>query len=61
MTLQGMMQHWQSSPHQQGSFVAGTLRLRMLDGAEEEDDEAETELDEVEIAVVVVLAAEMVG
>lgn len=41
--------------------MAGTLRLRMLDGAEEEDDEAETELDEVEIAVVVVLAAEMVG
>ena len=51
MTVQGMMQQEQSSPHQQGSFTLGVMRF----AAVEEVDVAD-EVDEgVERAVVVEL------
>jgi hypothetical protein len=45
MTVQGIMQQEQSSPHQQGSFTPGVMRLRgevvEEDVADEEDEEDE--------------------
>ena len=36
MSVQGIMQHWQSSPHQQGSFTGGfEIGPFAIDGDEE--------------------------
>lgn len=42
MIVQGMMQHWQSSPHQQGSLTGGfAIGPLAIDGAEEPEEVAE--------------------
>lgn len=42
MTVQGMIQHEQSSPHQQGRAMPGVLRLMVFETPElEEEEEAE--------------------
>ena len=50
MIVQGMMQQEQSSPHQQGSFTPGTLRLSEVfivdDVAAEEDEDEVAEVAE---------------
>lgn len=51
MTVQGIMQHWQSSPHQQGSLTGG-FAIGLL--AIEEEDEV------VEVAEVVVVEGGMI-
>jgi hypothetical protein len=43
MMVQGMIQHWQSSPHQQGSLTGGfTIGPFAIDGEGEVEDVAET-------------------
>jgi hypothetical protein len=59
ITVQGIIQQEQSSPHQQGSLTPGVMRLI---AADEEEEVAEEEEDEgVERAVVVVVVMTCLG
>ena len=59
MTVQGIIQQEQSSPHQQGSFTPGVTRL--MAWFEEEEEVAEEEVEGVERAVVVGVVMTFLG
>lgn len=60
MTVQGIIQQEQSSPHQQGSFTPGVTRL-MAWFEEEEEVAEEEEVEGVERAVVVGVVMTFLG
>jgi len=59
MTVQGIIQQEQSSPHQQGSFTPGVTRL--MAWFEEEEEVAEEEVEGVERAVVMGVVMTFLG
>lgn len=61
MTVQGIIQQEQSSPHQQGSFTPGVTRLMAWFEEEEEVAEEEEEVEGVERAVVVGVVMTFLG
>ena len=61
MTVQGIIQQEQSSPHQQGSFTPGLTRLMAWFEEEEEVAEEEEEVEGVERAVVVGVVMTFLG
>lgn len=63
MTVQGIIQQEQSSPHQQGSFTPGVTRLMAWVEEEEEvaEEEEEEEVEGVERAVVVGVVMTFLG